>query len=120
MNMSQETFTITIPFDTLSGTQLLPAYRNPSSPDFGCITVLAGVANFSGTSNFTIITMTNVGTPAANGTIVAATGGTATVGVPYSLTIADGFVDSGEYIGIQSNSGTALSGLVTLTCTMGR
>lgn len=118
--MSNENFTITIPFDTLSGTQKLPAYLNPSSPDFGGFTVSAGVANFSGTANFTVVTMTNVGTPAVNGTIATAAGGTATVGVPYSLTISDGWVDSGEYVGIQNNSGTALSGVVTLTCFVGR
>jgi len=118
--MAQETFALAIPFDTLSGTQKLPAYLNPSSPDYGGITIVSGVANFSGTSNFTLVTMTNVGTPVANGTISAANGGTATVGVPYALTISDGWVDSGEYIGIQSNSGTALSGLITLTYVMGR
>lgn len=118
--MSNDTFTISLPFDTLSGTQKLPAYLNPSAPDYGGFTVVAGVANFSGTANFTVVTMTNVGTPVANGTIVAATGGTASVGVPYALTIADGWVDSGEYVGVQSNSGTALSGVVTLTCVMGR
>jgi len=45
--MAQETFALAIPFDTLSGTQKLPAYLNPSSPDYGGITIVSGVANFS-------------------------------------------------------------------------
>jgi hypothetical protein len=118
--MSNSVFTVTIPFDGLNNDQL-PGYHLPASPDYGGITVLAASAYIVGTANVTLITMTNVGTPVANGTIAAAVGGTASAGVPYSFTISDGFVDSGEWIGVQENNiGTPTAGFVTLTCTMGK
>lgn len=113
-------FQVTIPFDGLNNDQL-PGWQVPASPDYGGVTVLAGHAYVTGTANVTLITMTNVGTPVANGTIAAAVGGTATAGVPYAFTISDGWVDSGEWIGVQENNvGTPTAGFVTLTCVMGR
>lgn len=116
--MSQDIHVVTITFNGLNNDQL-PGWRVPTA--YGGITVVDATTHITGTANVTLITMTNVGTPVANGTIAAAVGGTAAVGVPYSFTISDGWVDGGEYIGVQENNiGTPTAGVVTISYVMGR
>lgn len=116
--MSNAVHSVTIPFDGLNNDQI-PGFQVPT--ETGGITVIDATAYVTGTANVTLITMSNAGTPAANGTIAAAVGGTATAGVPYKFTISDAWVDGGEYIGVQENNvGTPTAGFVTVAYKMGR
>ena len=116
--MSQDIHILTIPFDGLRNDQL-PGVRIPAA--YGGITVIDAAAHITGTANITLITMTNVGTPVANGTIAAAVGGTATAGVPYAFTISDGWVAGNEWIGVQENNiGTCDAGHVTIAYVVGK
>lgn len=69
-----------------------------------------------------IVTMSNAGTPAINGTVGAFAGtvtGSATV--PAALTISDGFVDAGEWIGFDQTSGTVPAGsFLSISYVMGK
>ena len=116
--MSQDIHILTVPFNGLNNDQL-PGFKVPTT--YGGITVQSAAAHITGTANITLITMTNVGTPVANGTIAAAVGGTAAVGVPYAFTISDGWVQAGGWVGIQENNvGTPTAGHVTIAYTVGR
>jgi hypothetical protein len=109
---------VTIPFDGLRNDQL-PGVRIPAA--YGGITIVDAAAHITGTANITLITMTNVGTPVANGTIAAAVGGTAAAGVPYAFTIGDGWVAGGEWVGIQENNiGTPTAAHVTIAYVVGK
>lgn len=112
------TVNVIIPFDGLNdGTRL--GFQVPAA--LGGITVVAGNVHAEGTANVTLVTMTSAGTPAVSGTIAAAVGGTATDGVPYALTISDGWVDGGEWVAVQENNvGTPTRGHVALTYVQGR
>ena len=69
-----------------------------------------------------LVTMTDAGTPAINGTI-GAFAGTITVSatIPAALTVSDGFVDAGEWIGYDQTSGTVPAGsFVSIAYVMGR
>ena len=58
-----------------------------------------------------LVTMTNAGTPAVNGTIGAFAGTVvAAAGVPANLTISNEFVDDGQWIGFDQASGTVAAG----------
>lgn len=116
--MSQDIHIVTVPFDGLNNAKL-PGFQVPTT--YGGITIQSAVARITGTANITLITMTNVGTPAANGTIAAAVGGTATATVPYAFTVSDGWVQAGEWVGIQENNvGTPTRGHVSIAYTVGR
>jgi hypothetical protein len=69
-----------------------------------------------------LVTMTNVGTPAINGTIGAfAATVTASSTVPAALTLSDGFVEAGEWIGYDQTSGTVPAGsFISLAYVMGK
>jgi hypothetical protein len=109
---------LTVPFDDLHDDQL-PGFLVPAA--YGGITIINAAAHITGTANITLITMTNVGTPVANGTIAAAVGGTAAVGVPYAFTISDGWVAGNEWVGIQENNiGTPTGGHVTIAYVVGK
>jgi hypothetical protein len=116
--MSQDIHIVTVPFDGLNnGTS--PGFRVPAA--YGGITIQSANARITGTANITLVTMTNVGTPLINGTISAAAGGTATYNVPYALTISDGWVAGGEWVGIRENNvGTPTTGHVTIAYTVGK
>lgn len=116
--MSQDIHIVTVRFDSLNnGTRL--GFQVPLA--YGGITVQSAATNITGTANVTLVTMSNIGTPAVNGTIAAAVGGTATAGVPYAFTISDGWVDGGEWVAVQENNvGTPTRGDVTIAYTVGR
>jgi hypothetical protein len=69
-----------------------------------------------------LVTMTNVGTPAINGTIGSFAGTVVTAaGVPGALTVSDGFVEAGEWIGFDQTSGTVPAGtFISLSYVMGK
>ena len=92
----------------------------------GGITVLSAKLVNSGTAvGPLLVTMSSAATPALNGTIgyfAAAAAGTITESatVPASLTILDGFVDAGEWIGYDQASGTVPAGaFISLSYVMG-
>lgn len=116
--MSQDIHVTTIAFNGLTSSTRLGLHV-PTS--YGGITVQSADVEITGTANVTLVTMTNVGTPAVSGTIAAAVGGTATSGVPYAMTISDGWVDGGEWIAVQENlGGTPTYGHVAISYTVGR
>ena len=116
--MSQDIQIVTFSFDALNnGTRL--GFQVPTA--YGGITIQSAGVDITGTANVTLVTMSNVGTPAANGTVGAAVGGTATAGVPYAFTISDGWVDGGEWVGLQENNiGTPTRGTCYVAYTVGR
>ncbi len=69
-----------------------------------------------------LVTMTDAGTPAINGTIGAfAETITASPTVPAPLTISDAYVAAGEWIGYDQTSGTVPAGsFITLSYIMGK
>lgn len=115
---NQDVSIVQISFDALNNGRRL-GIQVPST--HGGITVISAAAHITGTANITLVTMSNVGTPALNGTITNAVGGTATAGVPYAFTISDGWVQAGEWIAVQENNiGTPTRGHVTLSYRQGR
>jgi hypothetical protein len=89
----------------------------------GGITVLEAEFINAGTAvGGKLVTMTDAGTPAINGTIgtYAATV-TASATVPAALTLTDGYVAAGEWIGYDQTSGTVPAGsFVSLAYIMGK
>lgn len=131
-------------FDVRSITVALPdpggdnkqlfALKAPSDSHGGGLTILGasvvnGAATTSGTSfSLALHKYSSAGTPAVNGTIAAAIGGTATpwaAGVPQAFTLDDDhvFVDAGEYVVLQYNeqaSGNPTNGYAHIQYVMGR
>ncbi len=110
---------------------LLPA---PLDGKGGGITIVGasavnGAATGAGTSfSFALHRYSSAGTPALNGTVAAAIGGTASpwaAGVPKSFTIDSSynFLDAGEYLVLQYNeqtNGNPTNCAVTIQYVMGR
>jgi hypothetical protein len=83
-------------------------------PNFGAITLLAAKAlgGGAGTSiGLKLITLSNAGTPVANGTLGSAAGTVVyAAGVPAGITLSSAVVDPGTtgiWIGVEQASGTA-------------
>lgn len=111
---------VTIPV-VLTGATEVPLIHLPSGG--GGITVLDARMINAGTSvGGKLVTMTNAGTPAINGTIGAFAGTiTDSATIPAALTISDAYVASGEWIGFDQTSGTVPAGsFVSLSYLMGR
>ena len=113
----------TLSLGAFLGATELPLAKLPSGG--GGIHVLE--ANLVGPSAGTVIggkllTMTDAGTPAINGTIGAFAGTVVTAaGVPGEATISDAFVDAGEWIGFDQTSGTVPAGtFISLAYVMGK
>ena len=110
------------------------AMKAPSAANGGGFTVLAATAvedtaTGSGTSwSIALHKYSGAGTPALQGTIAAAIGGTASPwvqGVPKNFTISStyAFIDAGEWIAIEkteSNSSDPMSGQVVIHWVPGR
>ena len=62
----------------------------------------------SGTVTGALLTYSDLGTPAVSGTVVASAAGTFTAGVPSAKTVADGWIDGGEWVVWSHSAGTAL------------
>jgi hypothetical protein len=120
---------VTLPIGAYIGAVARPFAKLPDNGQGG-ITILeanllspGGTAATAGTIvTGVLITMTDVGTPVANGTIGAfATPLTPTGTVPAELTISDGYVAAGEWIGFDQASGTVPAGcFVSLSYIMGK
>jgi hypothetical protein len=113
----------TLPLGAYLGSTELPLLKLP--PQGGGITVLE--ANLLAPSAGTVIggllvTMSDAGTPAINGTVGAFAGTVVTAaGVPGEATISSAFVDSGYWIGFDQTSGTVPAGtFIVLSYVMGR
>lgn len=105
----------------LTGATEIPLVHLPDKA--GGITVLdAKMINAGTCVGGKLVTMTNVGTPAISGTIGAFAGTiTESATIPAALTISDGFVDAGEWIGFDQTSGTVPAGsFVSLSYVMGK
>ena len=114
---------VTLSLGAYLGSTELPLAKLPSGG--GGITVLE--ANLVGPSAGTVITgqlvtMSDAGTPAINGTIGAFAGTVVTAaGVPGELTISSAFVDAGYWIGFDQASGTVPAGtFISLSYVMGK
>ena len=89
----------------------------------GGITVLeADFVNAGTAVGGLLVTMTDAGTPAISGTIGAFAGTiTASATIPAALTVSDGYVAAGEWIGYDQTSGTVPAGsFITLSYIVGK
>jgi hypothetical protein len=114
---------LTLPLGAFNGATELPLAKMASG--YGGVTVLE--AQLLGPSAGTVIggilvTMTNAGTPAVNGTIGAFAGTVVTAaGIPGELTISDAYVADDEWIGFDQASGTVPAGtFISLSYIMGK
>ena len=104
---------LTFPVVLTAGTEV-PLVHLPAAG--GGATVLEAKMINAGTSvGPLLITMTNVGTPALSGTVgyfAAAAAGTITESatIPKALTLSDGYVAAGEWLGFDQASGTVPAG----------
>ena len=105
----------------LTGATQVPLMHVPTG--YGGITVLEADLINSGTAvSSLLVTMTDAGTPAINGT-VGSISGTTTVSdtIPQAFTISDGYVAAGEWIGYDQTSGTVPAGaFVSLAYVVGK
>lgn len=111
--------TVTVPLgDPAGDNKQIFALSAPADNLGGGITILSGyvvngAATGAGTSfSIALHKYSNAGTPAVNGTIAAAVGGTAApfvAGAPQAFTIDENhrFVDAGEWVVLQYNEQTA-------------
>jgi hypothetical protein len=103
-----------------AGTHLL--WQAPTAGQGGGLSILsAAVHGAVGTITAQLMTLSDAGTPAINGTITAtAFGGTLAVGVPKTATISDAFVDAGEWVGVILSAAAVDAQFLTLNYTTGR
>lgn len=111
---------VTLPV-VLTGATQIPLMHLPA--EGGGITVLGADFMAVGTAvGAILVEMTNAGTPAISGTIGSFAGtvtGSATI--PAAMTVSDGYVDEGKWIGFDQTSGTVTAGaFVTLSYIMGK
>ena len=113
---------LTLSLGAFDGATEVPLAKMPD--DFGGMTVLeahlhAGAGTVIGGL---VVTMTNAGTPAISGTVGAFAGTVVTAsGVPAELTISDGYIAAGEWIGFDQTSGTVPAGaFITLSAIQGK
>lgn len=113
----------TLSLGAFLGATEIPLIKLPST--LGGITVLS--AHLVGPSAGTVIggklvTMTDAGTPAINGTVGSFAGTAVTAaGVVHALTIASAYVAGGYWIGFDQTSGTVPAGtFISLSYTTGK
>jgi hypothetical protein len=100
-----------------AGTFLL--WKAASDAHGGGESILSAQINGSGTTTVALYTLSSAGTPAINGTICAAFGGTLTAGVPVSATITDGWVDGSEWVGAVIVGAPVDADVLSVNYTMG-
>ena len=102
-----------------AGTHLL--WQAPTDGQGGGLTLQgAALHGAVGTITAALYTLSSAGTPAINGTIAAAFGGTLAVGVPVNATITDGFVDGGEWVGVVTVGNAVEGQFLSMRYQMGR
>jgi hypothetical protein len=97
----------------IGGTVITPIWHNPSSN--GCVTILEGylVSNGAGTVTATLVTIADAGATAATAVLSGTVGvlGSAALiqaaGSANALTVTDGLVLPGEWVGVSVGAGTA-------------
>jgi hypothetical protein len=113
---------LNLPLGAFNGATELPLVHLPSGG--GGITVLdAHLLGGAGTAiGGKLVTMSNQGTPAINGTIGAFAGTVVTAaGVVAPLTVSDGYVAENEWIGYDQTSGTVPAGThISISYLMGK
>ena len=120
MSSSFDIHVLSVPV-VLTGTTEIPLLHFPTG--FGGMTVIgADLINAGTTVGGKLVTMTNAGTPAINGTIGAFAGTvTASATIPAPLTVSDGYVSAGEWIGFDQTGGTVPSGsFISISYVMGK
>jgi hypothetical protein len=111
---------VTLPVVLTAATEV-PLLHVPTG--YGGITVLEADFINAGTAvGGLLVTMTDAGTPAISGTIGSFAGTiTASATIPAALTVSDGYVAAGEWIGYDQTSGTVPAGsFISLTYVMGK
>jgi len=91
---------------TSAGTALI--WKCPDDTLGGGVTIQEVFLSGSGTITCALYTGTDVGTPVINGTIVASAAATVAQNVPLEKTVADAWVDGGEWVMFNLSAGTAL------------
>lgn len=130
--MAMKYETVAIPIGDPGADDTFFVYRCPETSG-GRTLVNASFTNFATTSGGTTFTLTlhkfsNAGTPAVNGTVSAALGGTTSYwadGVPkdFTLTAAQCFLDAGEWLALvyaEQSTGNPTRGLLTLEFAEGK
>lgn len=114
---------VILPIGAHSGATEMPWLKMPSG--YGGITVLS--AHLSGTAAGTVVggklvTMSDQGTPAINGTVGSFAGTVVTAaGVVFALTVSSAYVAEDYWIGFDQASGTVPAGtFVSLAYTLGK
>lgn len=111
-----------LPLGAFNGATELPLLKVPTGG--GGVTVLeAYLLGGAGTAiGGKVVTMSNVGTPAINGTVGAFAGTVVTAaGVVAGLTVSSGFVAEGYWIGFDQTSGTVPAGaFLTISYVVGK
>lgn len=106
--MTNQVHTLTVDIGNYTGSNVRPLWYLDDG--YGGVTILGAdlIGDGAGTSvTGQLITCSNVGTPAANGTIGAFSGTTVYAeGVRDQLTVSTAWVDDGRYIGFSQASGT--------------
>lgn len=114
---------VTLHLGNFSGATELPLAQLATGGGGATVIGAAVVGPSAGTTvGGKLVTMSNIGTPAINGTIGTFAGTVVTAaGVPGALTITDGFVEAGEWIGFDQTSGTVPAGtFISLSYVMGK
>lgn len=120
---------LTLPIGAFAGNVARPFAKLPTSGQGGITILEAHMMSPGGTPSTAgtviggkLVTMTDVGTPVANGTIGSFAGTIYPKGTVVSeLTISDAYVAAGEWIGFDQTSGTVPPGaFVTLNYIMGK
>lgn len=116
--MAYDVHTVVLTMDGINNATRL-GFQVPEAG--GGITIKNVALEQAGTGTYRVVTLSNIGTPAVNGTVTATFGGTVTAGVRVAATISDGWVDGGEWVGItETNIGTPTRARVSISYVMGR
>jgi hypothetical protein len=99
---------ITFAVDTTAAGSVF-GWKCPDDAYGGGVTIHDVTFIGSGTVTGALFTYTDAGTPAVSGTIVASAAATIAAGVPLAKTVADGWVDGGEWVVWAHSAGTALA-----------
>lgn len=132
--MSFDVHILSIPVPDPGGDDTILLFKAPEDAAGGCIRLIDAeavnhAATGSGTSfSYALHKYSNAGTPAVNGTITAAIGGTASPwadGVPKAFTIDStyGVIDAGEWVALvyaEQSAGNPTKSHITLHYVMGK
>lgn len=116
--MSYNVHTVVLNMDGINNATRL-GFQVPT--DGGGITVTNVQLEGAGTGTYRVVTLSDVGTPAINGTVTSTFGGTVTAGVATEATISAGWVDGGYWVGVtETNIGTPTRARIAINYVMGR